>query len=521
MKIKIYDSTLRDGAQGSNISFSVDDKLNIVKVLDDLGIDYIEAGNPFSSPSEQQFFQEIKKSPLKHSILVAFGSTRRKNIECDSDMNLKSLLDADTSCIAIFGKSSSMHVTDVLKTTLEENLAMIYDSVKYMKDKNKEVVYDAEHFFDGYNCNSEYALKTLEAAVNGGADWICLCDTNGGMFAEDIANVTSIVKNRFPSAKIAIHCHNDSGLAVANSIAAINVGATSIQGTFLGFGERCGNTNLTTAICNLQLKKNYDCIPSEQLINIYESSVKIAEITNISIDKNEPYIGISAFAHKAGMHADGVLKASGTFEHIDPELIGNKRKFLLSEMSGKSAVLSKIKNYFPEIDRNSPEIDKILASLKEYAQLGYQYEAAEASFILKVKQILGQHTPCFELISFKIINEQPAIEGKVASAILKIRVGNETRMAASDGDGPVHAIDLALRSVLSEFYPIIKKVSLNDYKVRVLDSDKATAANVRVLITSTDGKDVWTTVGVSGDIIQASWIALTDSIEYTLMKNNF
>ncbi len=520
MKLQIFDSTLRDGAQGANISFSVDDKIKVIETLDNLGVDFIEAGNPFSNPADMQFFQRIHGMKLKHSKIVAFGSTRRKGTSAEEDSNLKSLLAAGTEYVAIFGKSHIRHATDVLKATPEENLAMIFESVQFLAQNGKKVVFDAEHFFDGYKTDPEYAFAALQSAAKAGAYALCLCDTNGGIFPDEAYEITKKVCDAFPDTVVAIHCHNDGGLAVADSIEAVKAGARQIQGTLLGFGERCGNANLTSILCNLQLKRGYECIPEEKLKDLYESAMTIAETANTAIPQNQPYVGMNAFAHKAGMHADGVLKYSSSFEHIDPERIGNKRKFLLSEISGKSAIYDKLKNYFPSLDKNGKEMSSIVSSLKDRALQGYQYEAAEASFILLVEKILGSYCSSFDLISYKIINEQPAIEGKVASAIVKIRVNGVTKIAASDGEGPVHAMDLALRSALSEFYPEIAGVSLTDYKVRVLDSDKATAAKVRVLITSANASDSWTTVGVSEDIIEASWIALTDSIDYALLRRN-
>lgn len=518
IKLQIFDSTLRDGAQGANISFSVDDKLKVIETLDRLGIDFIEAGNPYSNPAEMQFFQRIRGMKLEHAHIVAFGSTRRKGISAEEDSNLSSLLAANTEYVAIFGKSHIRHVTDVIKATAEENLSMIRDSVAYLTKQGKKVIFDAEHFFDGFKADEEYALSALKAAHEAGAYCLCLCDTNGGIFPDEAYAITQKVTQSFPDTVVAIHCHNDGGLAVADSIAAVQAGARQIQGTFLGFGERCGNANLSTIICNLQLKRSFECIPPEKMKDIYESAAAIADTANMAIPANQPYVGMNAFAHKAGMHADGVLKYSSSFEHIDPETIGNKRKFLLSEISGKSAIYDKLKRYFPQLDKNGREMGDIVAALKDRALFGYQYEAAEASFVLLVEKILGKYKSSFDLINYKIINEQPAIEGKVASAIIKIRVNGVTRIAASDGEGPVHAMDLALRAALSEFYPEIAQVSLTDFKVRVLDSDKATAAKVRVLITSANSFDSWTTVGVSEDIIEASWLALTDSIDYALMK---
>lgn len=518
MKLQIFDSTLRDGAQGANISFSVEDKVKVIEELDKLGVDFIEAGNPYSNPAEMQFFQRIRGMKLQNAQIVAFGSTRRKGVPAAEDANLKSLLAAGTDYVAIFGKSHIRHATDVLKATPEENLEMIYDSVRFLSSQGKQVIFDAEHFFDGYKADEGYAMAALARAAEAGAYCLCLCDTNGGIFPDEAYRITRAVCERFPDVIVAIHCHNDGGLAVADSIEAVKAGAKQVQGTFLGFGERCGNTNLSTVICNLQLKRGYECIPPENLKDVYGCAMAIAETANTAVPDNQPYIGMNAFAHKAGMHADGVLKYSSSFEHIDPAIIGNKRKFLLSEISGKSAIYDKLKSYFPSLDKNGKEMGEIVAALKERALAGYQYEAAEASFVLLVEKILGKYTNSFDLISYKIINEQPAIEGKVASAIVKIRVNGVTKIAASDGEGPVHAMDLALRAALADFYPEIARISLTDFKVRVLDSAKATAAKVRVLITTADSADSWTTVGVSEDVIEASWIALTDSIDYMLMR---
>ncbi|HIX50911.1 MAG TPA: citramalate synthase [Candidatus Borkfalkia faecavium] len=518
MKLQIFDSTLRDGAQGANISFSVEDKVKVIEELDKLGVDFIEAGNPYSNPAEMQFFQRIRGMKLQNAQIVAFGSTRRKGVPAAEDANLKSLLAAGTDYVAIFGKSHIRHATDVLKATPEENLEMIYDSVRFLASQGKQVIFDAEHFFDGYKTDETYAMAALARAAEAGAYCLCLCDTNGGIFPDEAYRITRAVCERFPDVIVAIHCHNDGGLAVADSIEAVKAGAKQVQGTFLGFGERCGNTNLSTVICNLQLKRGYECIPPENLKDVYGCAMAIAETANTAVPDNQPYIGMNAFAHKAGMHADGVLKYSSSFEHIDPAIIGNKRKFLLSEISGKSAIYDKLKSYFPSLDKNGREMGEIVAALKERALAGYQYEAAEASFVLLVEKILGKYTNSFDLISYKIINEQPAIEGKVASAIVKIRVNGVTKIAASDGEGPVHAMDLALRAALADFYPEIARISLTDFKVRVLDSAKATAAKVRVLITTADSADSWTTVGVSEDVIEASWIALTDSIDYMLMR---
>ena len=517
-KIEIYDSTLRDGAQGEGISFSVKDKLDIVKALDEIGVEYIEAGNPGSNPKDLEFFEEVKKLELKTSKLVAFGSTRRRNINVEEDSNVASLLKADTKYVAIFGKSWDFHVTDIINTTLEENLNMIYDTVKFFTDKGIQVVYDAEHFYDGYKANSEYAKKTLKAAADGGAISLVLCDTNGGCMPEEILEITKDVRNVLDT-PLGIHCHNDSGLAVANSIMAINAGANQVQGTFIGFGERCGNTNLTTTIGNLQLKMGYTCLPEDKMDSLTETARLIAEIANIPLENGAPYVGRCAFTHKGGMHIDGVNKASKSFEHIDPETVGNERRFLTSEVSGRSTILKKIQQVAPEIQKDSEETATIMTRLKELEHEGYQFEGAESTFELIIRKHLGKYKPFFELDYFKIIGEKPSVDVNFSAyAMVKVNVEGNTKITAAEGDGPVHALDKALRSALEDFYPILKQVHLTDFKVRVLDSIDATAAKVRVLISSTDGHDDWVTVGVSTDIIEASLIALVDSIEVRLLR---
>ena len=516
-KIKIFDSTLRDGAQGEGISFSVNDKLKIVAALDNLGITYIEAGNPGSNVKDLEFFKKVKSIKLKNSKIVAFGSTRRKNISAREDPNLDSLVDANTPAIAIFGKSWDFHVSNIIKTSLEENLRMIYDTILYLKEKGKEVIFDAEHFFDGYRANSEYALNALKAAVDGGADSIVLCDTNGGTFPNEVYEITKKVSSIF-NIEIGIHCHNDCGMAVANSIMAVNAGATHIQGTYIGFGERCGNANLSSIIPNLQLKMNLDCIPKEQIENLTSSARYIAEISNLKLSHGMPYVGRGAFAHKGGMHIDGVSKASSSFEHISPEVVGNKRRFLVSEVSGKSTLLPLIKKVDRTISKNSPQAQRIIDKLKELEHIGYQYESAEASFELVIRRFLGKYISPFKIDYFKTIGEHSAISHDfTASSIIKVIVGDREEITAEQGNGPVNALNKSLKKALEIFYPQLKEVHLTDYKVRVLDAENATSAKVRVLIESTDGKDSWTTVGVSTDIIEASLIALRDSIEYKLI----
>lgn len=517
-KITVFDSTLRDGAQAEGISFSVEDKIKIVKALDILGVKYIEAGNPSSNPKDLEFFKKIKKIKLKNAKIVAFGSTRRCGVSAQEDKNVNSLLSADTEAVAIFGKSWDFHVTDIIHTTLEENLNMISDTISYFKSMNKEVIFDAEHFFDGYKKNPEYALKTLECAFNSGADSLTLCDTNGGCFPDEIYNITKKVYDKFKTV-VGIHCHNDCGMAVANSIVAVDAGASLIQGTYTGFGERCGNASLSVIIANLQNKRSYDCIPKEQMKNLTLTARQISEIANFSLSDREPYVGKCAFAHKGGMHIDGVSKVPHSFEHIDPQIVGNERKFLTSEVAGRSTVLSMVQRIVPSIEKNSPETDLVVEKLKKFEYEGYQFEGAEGSFELLIRKTLGKYKPFFELVNFKIIGEQPYSEGQSASAVIKVIVDGKTEITAAEGNGPVNALDSALRKALEVFYPSLSTVHLTDYKVRVLDGKKATASKVRVLIESSDGIDSWTTVGVSKDIIEASWIALVDSIEYKLIKD--
>lgn len=517
-KVFILDSTLRDGAQSVGISFSVQDKIKIARILDHLQVDYIEAGNPGSNPKDLEFFEHLRAHPLKHARVAAFGATRKKNILAKDDANLHSLLAAGTDCVAIFGKSWDIHVTDILRAELSENLAMIRDTVRFMKEQGKEVVYDAEHFFDGYRANPDYAMETLQAAYESGADCLCLCDTNGGSFPDYIQKLTTLVKERFPVA-VGIHAHNDSGMAVANSVFAVKAGATHVQGTLAGFGERCGNANLSTVLANLQLKLGYDCIPSDALERLTSTVHEVADVSNVSVSKNMPYVGANAFAHKGGMHVDGVMKNSLTFEHVSPSAVGNSRRVMMSEVAGRSAILEKVKGFYPGIKRDSEEATKIIEMVKHLEHQGYQFEGAEASFELEVRKLLGTRPKFFELKMLSVADEQQSDSHKKPSfATIKVLVDEQLEITAAEGLGPVNAIDAALRKALEVFYPEIGEIRLTDYKVRVLDSESATAAKVRVLIESTDGHDYWTTVGVGVDIIQASTRALIDSIEYKLMK---
>lgn len=515
--VEILDSTLRDGAQGEGISFSVEDKLTVARLLDGLGVPYIEAGNPGSNPKDMEFFHRARELKLKNSRLVAFGSTRRKGIRAEEDANVQALLTAETEAVALFGKCWDLHVRDILQTTEEENFAMIADTVAFFKGKGKRVIFDAEHFFDGYKANPAFAMKALAAAAEAGADVLALCDTNGGTFPQEVFEITRAVTERFGN-MVGIHTHNDGGMAVANSIMAVAAGASHVQGTYLGFGERSGNANLSTIIPNLQLKMGCACIPEDNMPRLTETARSMAEVANIRLNRGEPYVGSSAFAHKAGMHADGVLKNSMTFEHINPETVGNERRFLMSEVSGRGAVLEKIRRYYPSIQKSSPELKTILDELKRMELEGYQYEGADGSFELLVRKCLGRATPYFQLAYYRITGEMPHAPDQSAVATLKVQVGEQSQIAAGEGNGPVNALDKALRTALSGFYPSLAPVHLVDYKVRVMDSRQATAARVRVLITSTDGVREWTTVGVAGDVIEASWAALSDSIEYKLVS---
>lgn len=516
--IIIYDSTLRDGAQAQGVSFTIEDKIKIVEKLDLFGFKYIEAGNPGSNPKDLEFFERIKKMRLNNSKLIAFGSTRRVGFKVFEDSNICSLLKVETKAVAIFGKCWDFHVTDILKTTLDENLKMIFDTVKFFKDNGKEVVFDAEHFYDGYKKNPDYAMKCLQIAFDAGGDSICLCDTNGGSFPSEIFDITACVVKKF-NVSIGIHCHNDNGMAIANSIMAVQAGATQIQGTINGFGERCGNANLCTIIPNLQLKLGINCIPDDKIPDITLLSRYVYEIANISPYDKDPYVGKYAFAHKAGMHADAVCKNSIAYEHINPVLVGNERVFLMSEVAGRSAILGIISQVDSTITKDSPETGLILKKLKEKEHEGYQYEGAEGSIELLIRKVLNKYVPSFDLIEFKVIVNEPAVETISSTAVIKIRVGQEEELTAAQGDGPVNALDKAVRNAIEKFYPEIKEMKLTDYKVRVLDSKTATATKVRVLIESTDGKEVWSTVGVSTDILDASWKALVDSIEYKILRS--
>jgi len=518
-KITIYDTTLRDGSQTEGISFTLNDKLKITKKLDDFGVHYIEGGWPGSNPKDKNYFKTVKELKLKTAKIAAFGSTRRSKIKCSEDLNLNELIRSNTETITIFGKSWDLHVTDVIKTTLEENLSMIYESVQYLKKKKKEVFYDAEHFFDGYKHNSGYAIKTILAAQEAGADCIIFCDTNGGTLPSQVKNVVTDVKKRLINIPIGIHTHDDLGMSVANSITAIEAGCVQVQGTFNGLGERCGNANLGTIIGILSTKIGIESIASKNLNKLMETCYFISEISNLKILDNAAFVGHSAFAHKGGVHIDAMIKNPLAYEHIDPKTVGNHRRFVTSELAGKMPIILKAEEMDVKLDKKSPQTQKIMKALQEKENDGYQFEAADASFELFMKRSLSKYNPFFKLDGFRTHSEK-RFDGKVfAEASIRVNVNDQSRFGAAEGDGPVDALNKALRQVLTEFYPRLEEMHLTDYKVRVLDTNEGTAARVRVLIESQDKTDSWTTIGVHENVIEASWEALADSIEYKLLKD--
>ncbi len=515
--IEICDVTLRDGAQGEGISFSGEDKLGIVTVLSRLGIGLIEAGAPGMNARDAALFERLSALPSFGSV-SAFGQTRRAELKAGEDPALQALLDSGAKTVTIFGKSHLLHAERILRVTGEENLAMIRESVAFLKKAGRRVLFDAEHFFDGYKADPAYALASLRAASEGGADVLVLCDTNGGSFPREIGETVKTVVESFPCLTVGIHCHNDMGLAVAGSLAAVEAGAGHVQGSFTGFGERCGNTSLCQLIPSLQLKLGYSCILPGEMPRIALAARYIADVSNTSLPPNTPYVGESAFAHKAGTHVDAMQKLPGAYEHIDPEAVGNERRSVTSELAGRAAVYEKISRVFPEIERRSPEVDLVLAEIKRMEKNGWQYESAEASLELLIRRSLGKLPRFYRLEFFDVTDNYPYSDGTTGClATVKIFVGNKAALESAEGDGPVHALDVALRKCLTSFYPAITGVRLVDYKVRVITPNEATAARVRVLMNSTDGVRTWTTVGTSRDIIRASWKALVDSMEYFLL----
>ncbi len=516
-KVILYDTTLRDGTQGEGISLSVEDKIKIAQRLDQFGIDFIEGGWPGSNPKDMAFFERIQEIRLQHAKVAAFGSTCRPGVAPEDDVNLRALLASRVQVATIFGKSWDLHVTDALNTTLDENLRMVRESVAFLKAKGLTVIFDAEHFFDGYRHNPVYALRVLEAAESAGADWLVLCDTNGGSLPHEVFETVKTVRQSVET-PLGIHTHNDGELAVANALAAVQAGANQVQGTINGVGERCGNANLISVIANLQLKLKRDCVAPEQLQQLTKLSRYVAEIANMALPNNQPYVGNSAFAHKGGIHVSAVLKDPKTYEHIEPELIGNKRRVLVSELSGQSNLLAKTEELDISVSLDKEEAREIIRQIKEREFQGYQYEGAEASLSLMLLEASGQLRKLFTLDSFKILMEKAAGDAISSEAMVKLRVNGQLMHTAAEGNGPVNALDNALRKALESHFPCLEEMQLTDYKVRVLDESEATAAKVRVLIESARNGEKWSTVGVSTNVIEASWEALADSIRYLLWK---
>ncbi|MEH2010094.1 citramalate synthase [Nostoc sp.] len=531
----LYDTTLRDGTQREGLSVSIEDKLRIAKRLDQLGIPFIEGGWPGANPKDVQFFWQLQEDPLKHAEIVAFCSTRRPNTTAATEPMLQAILAAGTRWVTIFGKSWDLHVTASLKTTLEENLAMIRDTIEYLRSQGRRIIYDAEHWFDGYKHNPDYALQTLEAAIASGAEWLVLCDTNGGTLPHEISQIVQdVVKvtgewgvgtrkesSQSPIPQIGIHTHNDSEMAVANAIAAVMAGAKMVQGTINGYGERCGNANLCSLIPNLQLKAGYSCITEDQLTQLTEASRFVSEVVNLAPDEHAPFVGRSAFAHKGGIHVSAVERNPLTYEHIQPEQVGNHRRIVISEQSGLSNVLAKARSFGIELDQLKAEAKQILQRLKDLESEGFQFEAAEASFVLLMHEALGDRQQFFEIKGFQVHCD--LIEGKETSnalATVKVAVDGKNILEAAEGNGPVAALDAALRRALVNFYPQIATFDLTDYKVRILNGHTGTAAKTRVLVESGNGYQRWTTVGVSTNILEASYQAVVEGLEYGLLLHS-
>jgi len=516
-KIKLYDTTLRDGMQAEGVSFSLEDKLAIARCLDELGLDYIEGGYAASNQKEIQFFAEAAKLSLKNSKITAFGSTRRADTGVSDDVSLNTMLACKTQAATLVGKTWDMHVTDVLGCSLDENLIICAESVEYLKKHGIETIFDAEHFYDGYKENPEYAMKVLAATAQAGADAIVLCETNGGCMPDQVYEITKTVCEQFGNIVVGIHTHNDTDCATANSLAAVRAGARHVQGTINGLGERCGNANLCAIIPNLAFKMGFKILSPEKIKTLTEVSRYVFEIGNLSPVMNMPYVGDSAFAHKGGLHIDALRKSKRTYEHITPELVGNARRFLISELSGRSTVMAKLEK--TKIAEDKQLARKILIRVQELENEGYQFEAADASFDLLVKKTMGTYKPFFDLIKYHVTVEKRANGNNVTEATVKLKVGDKTEHVVGEGDGPVNALDAALRKSLENFYPGINEVHLFDYKVRVVNARAGTAARVRVIIESRDKNSIWGTVGVSENIIEASWQALVDSVEYKLQKD--
>ena len=514
--VTIYDTTLRDGTQGTGISFSVLDKIRVAEKLDSFGVDFIEGGWPGSNPRDVAFFAEAAKRTWKHAKIAAFGSTRRGGVSVETDSQVRTLLEANTPVVTIVGKTWLLHVTEVLGVSPEENLAMIADTVAFLKKNGREVFYDAEHFFDSYKQDPEYSIRTLASAKDAGADLLILCDTNGGTLSDGIERITREVIQAL-GCPVGIHTHNDCGLGVANALAAVAAGACQVQGTINGYGERVGNCNLTTLIPTLQAKKGLQVVPD--LTRLREVSRFVDELANVPQDIRAPYVGGAAFTHKGGLHVHAVQKLACSYEHMDPTLVGNAQTILVSDMSGQSNILAKTKELGFEFQKGSAEVAAILRHVKDSEAAGYEFEAADASFDLLVRRTLGRHQPLFELREYHCSFRRSALHGfTTCEATVKIRINGKSEYTVDEGDGPVNALDAALRKALRPFYSWIDDLRLADYKVRIIDGARGTAARTRVLIVSTDGSSTWGTVGVSDNIIEASWLALVDSLEFYSVK---
>lgn len=518
-KILLYDTTLRDGTQGEQVNISAEDKMRIARKLDETGFEYIEGGWPGANPKDARFFEMARKTSFHTSRLTAFGSTRRSNVTSENDENLQAILAAETDTVTIFGKSWDLHATDILGVTLDENLSMIEDTISYLKGKERRVIYDAEHFFDGYKRNPEYTLKTLKSAINGGADIVVLCDTNGGTLPHEIQSIMKEVMPVISKRPVGIHAHNDCGLAVANSLEAVQCGAIMVQGTINGYGERCGNADLITMIGNLQLKMGYNCLTDDRIRHLTELSHFISDVVNLTPMNQRPFAGKSAFAHKAGVHVSAIQKNFSAYEHIEPELVGNRRRVLVSDLSGKSNIEYKMKEKGIKLGLNGYDSKKIVNEIKILEDKGYQFDAAEGSLELLIRKATNQFEEPFTLESFRVTIEKDQAGPSSSQATIKISVGDEEEITAAEGDGPVNALDNALRKALNGFFPQISEMKLVDFKVRVIEGTDGTGAKVRVNIESRDSQEIWSTVGVSENIIEASWQALVDSIQYKLLKD--
>lgn len=515
-RIQLYDTTLRDGSQGEGVNFSVEDKLHITRKLDELGFDFIEGGYPLSNPKDFEYFQRVARLPLKHSLVVAFGMTRRKGVTAAEDTGMRALVDSGAPVVTIVGKTWDLHVHEVLRVDEAENLAMISDSIAYVKSQGRRVFYDAEHFFDGYFANPAFALKTVQAAAAAGAEMVVLCDTNGGRMPDEVAAAVRAAREALP-VPVGIHCHNDCELAVANSLAAVAEGALQVQGTINGIGERCGNVDLVAVAANLKLKRGCDVLIPDGVARLTELSRYVYELANMNFRSNQPFVGQSAFAHKGGMHVHAVNRLASSYEHIPPELVGNTRRVLVSELSGRSNIVAKTAKYRMENDQAL--MTRILERVQDLEHEGYQFEAAEASFDLLVRKVAGLYRAKFERVHYRVNVETNESGAPVTEATVKLLVKNQVEHVVAEGDGPVNALDRALRKALQPHYPRLAEMQLLDYKVRVINSAEGTAARVRVVIESRDHDQLWSTVGVSENIIEASWLALVDSVEYKLFHD--